>query len=164
MNYKIVELSQFSGNKTSIYSIYLNDEQQTLFERFVKENYSLFKDEITDIIKRLKTINSKTGARGDYFKPYEGNPGDGIEALHDKPNSNLRLYCIRYGNSLLILGGGGHKPKTIRTLQDNDKLKEENYLLRDISTQITERIIDKEIRFSEDGTELFGNLEFEDNE
>ena len=164
MNYKIVQLQQFSGIKAGIYSIYINDEQQTLFDRFVKENYSLFKSEIDDIIKSLRTINNKTGAREQYFKINEGKPGDGVCALYDKPGSNLRLYCIKFGSSLLILGGGGHKPKNIRTLQRIDKLKDENYLLRDISKQVTERIIEKDIQFSEDGTEIFGNLEFKDYE
>ena len=40
----------------------------------------------------------------------------------------------------------------------------ENYLLREISKKVTERIRNKEIEFSEDGTEIFGNLEFNDNE
>ena len=164
MNYKIVQLQQFSGIKAGIYSIYINDEQQTLFERFVKENYSLFKSEIDDIVKSLITINNKTGAREQYFKLDEGIPGDGICALYDNPGSNLRLYCIKFGSSLLILGGGGHKPKNIRALQRIDKLKDENYLLRDISKQVTERIIEKDIQFSEDGTEIFGNLEFNDYE
>ena len=52
----------------------------------------------------------------------EGIPGDGVCALFDLPNSNLRLYCIRYGNSIIILGGGGQKPKTISAFQENEKL------------------------------------------
>ena len=164
MNFKIVQLSQFSGYHAGIYSIYLENEQQTLFERFIKENFNLFKSEIIDINSRLITINRKTGARDIYFKLNEGNPGDGVCALYDKPESNLRLYCIKYGNALVILGGGGHKPKKLKTFQEDDKLTEENYVLREISEQITERIKNKEIKFSEDGTEIFGNLEFNDYE
>ena len=164
MNFKIVQLSQFSGYHAGIYSIYLENEQETLFERFIKENYNSFKSEIIDINSRLITINKKTGARDIYFKLDEGNPGDGVCALYDEPERNLRLYCIRFGNSLLILGSGGEKPKNIRAFQDNEKLKEENYLLRDISKQITERIRNKEIQFSEDGKEIFGKLEFNDYE
>ena len=73
----------------------------------------------------------------------------------------MRLYCIRYGNSLVLLGGGGFKPKSIRKLQEENKLREENYLLRKISALITERIKTGEIQFSDDGTGLFGSLEFE---
>jgi hypothetical protein len=43
-------------------------------------------------------------------------------------------------------------------------LKDENYLLREIAKKIIERIKNKEIRFSPDGTEIYGNLEFNDNE
>jgi len=164
MNFKIVQLSQFSGYHAGIYSIYLENEQQTLFERFIKENSNSFKSEIFDINKRLRAINHATGARKQYFKHDEGKPGDGICALFDLPDSNLRLYCIRFGNSLLILGGGGHKPKNLRAFQEDDKLTEENYLLREISEQISKRIRNKEIQFSEDGTEIFGNLEFNDYE
>jgi hypothetical protein len=164
MNFKIVQLSQFSGYHAGIYSIYLENEQETLFERFLKENINLFKSEIIDINASLITINKKTGARDIYFKLNEGNPGDGVCALYDKPESNLRLYCIKFGNTLVILGSGGEKPKSIRAFQDDKKLTAENYLLRKISKQITERIRNKEIQFSEDGTEIFGNLEFNDYE
>ncbi|MBK6979124.1 MAG: hypothetical protein IPH28_20170 [Cytophagaceae bacterium] len=59
--------------------------------------------------------------------------GDGVCALYDDPDRNLRLYCIRYGKQIVVLGGGGHKPKTIRALQEDEKLKQENYLIRNIS-------------------------------
>ena len=162
MRFKIVQLSQFNGNKAGIYSVYLSDEQKTLFECFMRENIDAFKSEIININQTIVAINKKTGVRETLFKLDEGIPGDGVCALYDNPKSNLRLYCIRFGNSLVILGSGGYKPKSIRKLQDDPKLKEENYFLREISSLITERIKSGEIRFSEDGTELFGNLEFEE--
>lgn len=128
------------------------------------ENSISFKGEILNILERIRTINEKTGAGESFFKPNEGKPGDLVCALFDVPNSNLRLYCIRFGNSLIILGGGGEKKKTIKAFQEVDKLKEENYILREISAQIAERIKEKEITFSYDGTEITGELEFENNE
>ena len=135
-----------------------------MFERFLLENSISFKGEILNFLERIRTINEKTGARESFFKPNEGKPGDLVCALFDVPNSNLRLYCIRFGNSLIILGGGGEKKKTIKAFQEVDKLKEENYILREISAQIAERIKEKEITFSYDGTEITGELEFENNE
>lgn len=164
MNFKLTKLHQFNGCKTGVYSINLENEQETLFERFLKENINSFKSEIIDINSRILTINSRTGARDQFFKFKEGNPGDGVCALYDEPDSNLRLYCIKYGSTLIVLGGGGHKPKNIRTFQENEKLNDENYLLRKISKLLTERITNKEIKFSEDGTEFIGNLEFKDDE
>jgi hypothetical protein len=164
MKFEIVKLNQFNGNKCGVYSIFIDDEQDTLFDRFLYENVISFKDEITSILQRLNTINKKTGASEHFFKLEEGNPGDGVCALFDVPDSNLRLYCIRYGNSIIILGGGGEKPKNIRAFQKNDKLKEENYLLRAISKKIAELIREKEILFSDDETEIIGNLIIEEDE
>lgn len=164
MKFEIVKLNKFNGNKCGIYSVYINDEQKTLFDRFLSENIISFKSEIKNIIERLTTINKTTGARENYFKHKEGKPGDLVCALFDIPNSNLRLYCIRFGSSLIILGGGGEKKKTIKAFQEVDKLKEENYLLREISAKIAERIKEKDITFSYDGTEITGELEFENNE
>jgi hypothetical protein len=164
MKFEIVKLNQFNGNKCGVYSIFIDDEQDTLFDRFLYENRISFKNEILSILQRINTINKKAGASEYFFKKDEGNLGDGVCALFDVPDSNLRLYCIRYGNSIIILGGGGEKPKTIRTFQENKKLKDENSLLRDISMKITELIKVKEIYYSDDETELLGELEFEDNE
>jgi len=61
---------------------------------------------------------------------------------------------------LIIVGGGGHKPKTISALQEDEKLKGENYFLRELSALITERIKEKEIKFSDDDLDFIGNLEF----
>ncbi|HAX95976.1 MAG TPA: hypothetical protein DCY35_05565 [Prolixibacteraceae bacterium] len=160
MKFEVVKLNQFNGNKCGVYSVFVDNEQETLFERFIAGNKNSFKSEIKNILKRIKTINSITGARESYFKLDEGKPGDGICALFDMPDSNLRLYCIRYGNSLIILGGGGEKQKSVKAFQEVKKLKDENYLLREISARITKLIKEKEIAFSDDGTEISGELEF----
>jgi len=160
MKFEVVKLNQFNGNKCGVYSVFVDNEQETLFERFIAGNKNSFKSEIKNILKRIKTINSITGARESYFKLDEGKPGDGICALFDMPDSNLRLYCIRYGNSLIILGGGGEKQKSVKAFQEVKKLKDENYLLREISARITKLIKEKEITFSDDGTEISGELEF----
>lgn len=164
MKYRIVKLSQLSGNNASIYSVIVNDEQETVFDKFLKENRSSFLNEIKSILMRLNTIGSKTGARINFFKDAEGISGDGVCALYDEPNSNLRLYCIRYGTQIVILGGGGHKPKSIRALQEDEKLKEENYFLRWLSEEITKRVKEREIWYSNDYLEFLGDLEFEDYE
>lgn len=164
MKCKLVKLNKFSGNKASVYSVYPSDEGLTLFDIFIKENASSFKSEILDIVKRLNGIGKHTGARIDFFKDWEGKPGDGVCALYDSPRFKLRLYCIRYGADIIILGGGGYKPKSISALQEDQKLKDENYFLRELSQKITERIINKEIKYSNDGLDFQGDLEFNDNE
>lgn len=159
---EIVKLEQFSGSKASIYSVVLAGETQTLLDKFISENIILYKSETKNILERLIAIGHNVGARVNFFKEGEGNPGDGLCALYDNPNSKLRLYCIRYGSQIIIVGGGGEKPKNIRTLQESDKLKEENYLLRELSGQITNRIKEKEIQFSNDSLNFIGDLAFDE--
>lgn len=164
MKYKILKINNFSGKEATIYSVSIEDENETLLNRFVKENEISFKSETKDILKRLYTIGHTTGARIQFFKEWEGKPGDGVCALFDNPNSNLRLYCIYFGSQLIVVGSGGHKPKNIRALQQDDKLKAENYLLRKISEQITQRIRDKEISYTKDYMIFDGNLEFNEED
>jgi hypothetical protein len=77
MNYKLVKLTKFSGNKASIYSIYLFNERKTLFDIFIEENKNSFISELKGIFTRLSVMGSETGARISYFTEYEGRPGDG---------------------------------------------------------------------------------------
>ena len=165
MKYRLVKLKDLSGNQASIYSIYLIDEKITLFKKFLIENKNIYKSELNDIFSRLIAIGHSVGAREQFFKKNEGVPGDGVCALYDKIESKLRLYCIRYGSLLVILGGGGFKSKDIKAFQDNEKLAQENSILRQISKEITERMItEKEIKFSFDYMDFEGNLEFNDED
>jgi len=160
MKYKLVKLKKLSGNKASIYTILLEEEEKTLFDFFLEDNKISFKDELKDIVSRLKVIGNKTGAKDYFFKLNEGKPGDGVCALYDKPNSNLRLYCIKYGTLIVIVGSGGYKPKSIRKLQQDEKLTEENYFLREISKAIKTKMDDDEIEFSSDFMDFEGDLTF----
>lgn len=164
MKWRLEKIVQLSGNKASVYSVIINNEKETLFEKFLSENKIIFKSEISDIVQRLRTIGFKTGAREIYFKTDEGTLGDGVCALYDNPHSNLRLYCIRYGSQIVVLGSGGHKPKTIKAFQEDDKLKEENYLIRKISKDITTLLRDNDIKFSTDGLNFVGSLDYNEED
>lgn len=162
MNYEIVRLDDLSGDQASVYSILEDGEVFTLLEKFIEENATECKDEVDDIIKRLFNIGHKYGAREQWFKLNEGKGGDLVCALYDNPDRKLRLYCIRYGMSLIIVGGGG--PKEVRAVQDDEKLTKENYMMRGVSDAILERMRDKDIRFSDDYKDLEGDLKFYDYE
>lgn len=158
MKAELVKLSDFSGKMTSIYGIFLEKYQMTTFDLFIQENKNSFLNELKDIISRLKVIGTVTGAREQFFKTNEGRPGDGVCALYDNPEKKLRLYCIRYGTQIIIIGGGG--PKNVRKLQEDEKLENENYFLRKLSELISERIKQDEIRYTGDFQDFTGNLEF----
>ena len=50
MKFKIVKLNQFSGSKTGIYSVVLNNENETLLNKFVRENGISFKSETKTLL------------------------------------------------------------------------------------------------------------------
>lgn len=164
MNYEIVELENFSGSQATIYSVIMDDDGITLFDHFVNENSTDYRKEIKFIATRLQEIGNTTGAREKFFKHNEGKPGDGVCALYDDPDSKLRLYCIRYGNIAVILGGGGSKPDGIKAWQDDEKLTLEAETIIQVSKDIMQRIHSGDLQWSKDGSQLLGNLTISDND
>jgi hypothetical protein len=160
VKFRLEKISNLSGQKTNIYSVFIDDDDKSLFEHFLEENNELYHEEIIEILTRIKSISNKEGAREHLFKKAEGKLGDGIEALYDESNRKLRLYCIRYGSVLLILGGGA--AKNVRALQDDPKLKKENYLLRDISKFLSQAMKDGDLKWNNNFTDFIGDFTFED--
>lgn len=159
MEYELVKMPHFSNENVSVYTLADTDSGISVFQKFIQENKNGFPDEVEDIAKRILSFKA-VGARQNFFKHKEGKPGDGVCALYDKEESNLRLYCIRYGTVLVILGGGGHKPKNTRALQETGKLEDENELMRDLSAEIDKRRRNGDIEFSKDFLYIEGDLLF----
>lgn len=162
MKFEVVKDIDLSGRKCSIYTVFVEEYGQTLFERFLEEWSTDFYTDIQNILDRLDVIAHNTGARQIYFKEKEGKPGDLVCALFDTPGKNLRLYCIRYGAMLILLGGGG--PKEKRAWQDDEKLKSEAEWMIEVSRRIYERQLNKEIWFSNEDMDFEGDLKFDSDE
>lgn len=160
MNYEIIQLDEFSGSKATIYSVLPYGKELTLFDEFVEEYKTEFPDEILSIADLLEDMGFKYGIRENLITTKEGKPGDGVIAIYDYPDKNLRLYGIRFGSTILILGSGGFKSKEIMAWQEDQKLTKEAEIVIKISKEISQRIEEKEIIFSEDGLQLTGNLNF----
>lgn len=165
----MVEIAELTGKKVKVYSIITEDYEEsglTLFDRFIEENNDLYPDEVNDITDRIEVIAKYTGLRDDFIKKGEGTASDDICALFDKPGSKLRLYFIRFGNVAIILGGGGIKLKSIRTLQEDPKLKTENYYLRSVSNILTSAVQNGRLKITDEGLESTTDFTFttEDDE
>ena len=159
MEFELVKLAGFSNDEVSVYTLLNCDTGISLFQSFIQENQHQFPDEVKDIAKRILSFK-EVGARENFFKINEGKPGDGVCALYDDEKSNLRLYCIRYGTVLVVLGSGGHKPKTTRRLQETKKLEDENQIMRNLSAEIEKRRKDGDIIFSKNFLDIEGDLIF----
>jgi hypothetical protein len=106
-----------------------------------------------------------TGARATFFKEFEGSPGDGVCALYDMPGKQLRLYCIKFGMTAIILGGGGPKGKEVRSWQDDPVLKKVATRIMAYADHIGRRLTAREdLRWSKDYKHLEGVLKNYDDE
>jgi hypothetical protein len=164
MEYEIVKISRLSGVYCTIYSIIPEKGSMTLYEAFLEENMGEYREEVRDINNRLKLIGTKHGARHSYFKHFEGKYGDFVCALYDLPDKNLRLYCIRYGADVVILGGGGLKTQNTRAWQDDPKLTDEATRIIEYAKDLARRMAHGEVYLSRNKPALEGNFYFFKNE
>lgn len=159
MKFELKEISHLSGSCCRIYSVVEDGDEFSLFERFMLDNYDSHSQELKSINRRLQFMGRSGGARSHFFKDKEGVPGDGVSALYDDPDRKLRLYCIRYGDIAIILGGGG--AKRTRAWQDDPKLKSQAEKMIKISKIVTEAIKERDTKLTESG---FTELNFESYE
>lgn len=59
MEVKLVRIEQYSGDKAIFYSVIIDGEDETLFEKFLKENIGSFKGELINIDHRIRAMNEK---------------------------------------------------------------------------------------------------------
>ncbi|MFN8310774.1 MAG: hypothetical protein U0T73_12495 [Chitinophagales bacterium] len=169
MDYEIVEMEPYSGSEAKVYSIIPKGEEETLFEMFVAEHIEFYKNEIKDILKRLMQIGHTTGARETFFK-HEGDKafvskyGKYVWALYDDEEKKLRLYCIRFANVAIIVGGGGYKDKSVIKWQEDKKLSAEVKKVMAYAACIFKQLENGELYWSRDKAELQGNFKNYDNE
>lgn len=140
----------------NLYSIRLDGNQYTEIENFVlkfSENQE-YKDDLDAILSWLDNIVKK-GALERYFRP-ESKYGSGVKAIPIYVN-NLRLYCIRISDNILIVGNGGIKDAD--KWQESQTLSPMVKLLEDTERFIKSRLKNQTLYISPDG-ELIGNLNF----
>lgn len=135
--------------EVNFYSIHLEEEElselERLFEKF--PDNSKYSEEADVILAWMDKIGER-GALERYFRP-EGKYGDGVSAIPIE-TSNLRLYCLRLSDKIVIFGNGGLKDSD--SWENSSTLSEYVKLLISTSRFITNRrkegriiIIDKEI-------------------
>ena len=148
MNFDIVDIEEFSGRMAKIYSIMLDGDEDTLLDQFFEENQQ-YEEELKEIVTKLKIMGSSTGCRIQYFKEYEGAPGDGVVALWYK---EIRLYCLRFDNTCIFIGSGGYKPPNISAYQEDSLLNAKVQQMKDIAASINNAIIEKDLIIKDDGS------------
>lgn len=159
MKNKLVRLTHVSGEEASVYSIYCSHQQNVLFEQFCGKFINNYPCEIMDIVRRLRSIGTQTGALENFFKMEEGLEWDDLVcALYDVPEKNMRLYCMRLTDQLVIAGSGGPKPKHIRKWQEDPVLSSAVHEMMHFSKIIRTKLEHGSLYLSNDELLLQGNL------
>lgn len=139
--------SQQNGKiKGHLYSVCLEDEEDTLIEKFIEEVSETRESDAKEIVLRLRNMILKTGFADYYFKDKEGNYGDHVVALR---HNNLRLYCIYLDHTAIIVGSGGEK--NVRAYQDDPKLNKEADIVKNLASIINKALIDRNITINGNG-------------
>lgn len=120
-------------DKVSYYSICINNQQDSLFEKFVVNNSNTNKEKLNHVLEWIKTIGNKYGALPHLFRP-EGETADASalppKGKDRKPHyteygktkaNNLRLYCLRANENVVFLFNGDIK--TSQYAQDCPNVK-----------------------------------------
>ena len=154
----LIELIE-EHDAANFYSIHLDEQEISELERFFEKfpEGCEYDEEVDTIIAWLDKIG-EIGALERYFR-HEGRYGDGVSAIPIE-TSNLRLYCIRLNEKILIFGNGGIKD--CQTWEGSETLAEYVETLIDTSRFISSRIADGTLYIVD--KELIGNLNFIRNE
>ena len=107
------------SQKTALYSISFEKDGTTEFEKFVEEfeQNAKYNRDYQRIIAALQAILN-LGALERFFRP-EGKIKDSVAAIPIE-GGQLRLYCLRISEQIVILGNGG--VKATRTYEEDSKL------------------------------------------
>ena len=159
MNYELIEL-QLSGQACKFYTIIEEGHEISVFENFLTSNQLSNKEEAKEIVTRIKAMANSIGAKRNFFKEFEGNFGDKVCALFDMPEQKMRLYCIRYSNDIVILGGGGPKLAGVKAYQAVENLDSNAQIMKDVAFDIEEKLHLGKIKFSTDRKSLIGDFKF----
>ena len=143
----------YSGEKTKIYSVVVDDSQYTLYEQFVADNIPPFETEVMNFDDRLRIIGNESGLFADYFKTGMGRPDQHICQFSDRPKAKMRLFFIEeMAKKMIIVGGGALKPKNTRATEDFPELNDQRELLMKIEDILRKAEKDGTLIIHEDGS------------
>lgn len=138
--FKIIDI--LKGPKAKFYSILIEGKEQSEFEEFLanfRDNPE-FSKIIQNIAVKIDQMARVTGAREIFFKPEGPNMVFRFHIGRDETYP-LRLYCLRYNDQVILLGGGDYKDLDTVRYQDKKELNNAVKLLRAVDKTLKEEEI-----------------------
>ena len=156
--------------KVGYYSLCINDNEDSLFEEFIKQHTKTNEKKLDNILNWLKVIGNRYGAQTHHFRP-EGETADTSalppKGADRKPQyteygkkkaNNLRLYCLRANEHIVFLFSGDIK--TTKKAQHCPNVKSHFKLANQFTKAIDDAFIDRDIVWSDDYTQIECNEDF----
>lgn len=143
---KIKILEYYAGPKAKFYVIRFLDKEDDEFTLLAQELIKAGHEEkVVRVVGQIKFMADKTGAR-DYFKDEGPNCVFRFRIRKNKDKSKkkedavhpARFYCIKYGESVVLLGGGGIKLPGTEKTQDQTDLDHATKVLGKINETLTD--------------------------
>ena len=156
------ELTELSGRKTRFYTVQFEQKVHTEFEDFLlrHEGREDLEEQLEELIAWLDEIAERRGALNWLFrhenKAHALPPKQRLEHLEV---NNLRLYCLRLSDHIVILFNGG--VKTADVAQNCPDVKPHFVQANRLASAIDESLQSGELRMIDKGTRLAYPQNFE---
>ncbi|MBU4446057.1 MAG: hypothetical protein L6422_06910 [Candidatus Marinimicrobia bacterium] len=137
------------GKKAKIYSIQYDGEENHEFHKFITNPVVKNHQDFQALRKKIKELYNKRGLLSQYFRPEDEKCLNPEICRIDYGQGSLRLFCIRWNDKLLILGGGGVKPDDIRFWQESPGLSVEVRKVADAFHRIKEHLKDNHLEIED---------------
>jgi len=137
------------GRKAKIYSILFDGESKNEFQKFLEDPDVRNHPDFRALGKKIKEMYNKRGLLEHYFRPEDGKRLYPEISRIDYGTGKLRIYCIRWDDNLLILGGGGVKPNDIRFWQDDPILSVAARKIIDVFSDLKQYLNDTDLEIKD---------------
>lgn len=149
----------FTFRKVRYYTVRIEGSDRTLWEQFLDAHEDVrFEDDLRILRSAMQRIGEYTGAQPKFFR-FEGERGGDASALPSRPrflegqSTDLRLYCLRYSASVVILFCGAMK--TADTPQACDQVRPHFRQANQITLAIQDAVRKGDLREGSPGELLF---------
>ncbi len=158
----LFELKALGGRKTRFYTVQFEDKPDNEFEDFLlrHENQEDLKQQLDELVAWLDEIAARRGALHWLFR--HENKAHALppkQRLQHLEINNLRLYCLRLNDNVVILFNGGFK--TADTAQNCPNVRPYFNQANRLSDAIDQCLQSGEIVWSNNKTQLIFDPNFE---
>ena len=151
-SFEIIEYQ--SGTRGTVYTIEFENDTYNQAEKFFADAGTKEPIDTAKIVNKLDIMTNRKGFADNFFE----HQYDVVEKISIR---EVRLYCLRFNEIILIIGGGGIKTK--RRTQDHPQLQEVVNLLIQVNALMDKRFQgkdgDKELKIVDN--KLIGDLKFD---